>query len=424
MDFIDLKAQQKRIKGQLDANIQKVLAHGSYIMGPEVGELETRLAAYVGVKHAISCASGTDALLMALMACGVGPGDAIFTTPFTFVATAEVISLLGATPVFVDIDPLTWNIDPARLEQAIRALNANDPSLHPLPATGGNIPAFAAATFAEASPLAAASPRAGGSGALRPRGVIPVDLFGLPADYDAIERIARAHGLFVIEDAAQSFGGAYKGKKACSFGDIACTSFFPAKPLGCYGDGGMCFTNDDALAAILDSIRIHGQGANKYENVRIGINGRMDTLQAAILHAKFDIFPEEIELRQIVAQRYTDLIANAPAPEAGLPSAVSRLTPPHVPANCKSAWAQYSILAKDGPDRTALMERLRQAGIPTSIYYPKPLHLQTAFAGLGYQPGAFPHSEDAAGRIFSLPMHPYLAEPDQQHIIKVMGVRS
>ena len=413
MDFIDLKAQQRRIKETLDANIQKVLAHGQYIMGPEVKDLEERLAAYVGVKHALACASGTDALLMALMACGAGPGDAIFTSPFTFVATAEVISLLGATPVFVDIDPETYNIDPAKLEQAIRAVKASDPAIHPLPATGGNIPDFAAAAFGEASPLAVASPRTGGSGALRPRGVIPVDLFGLPADYDAIEKIARAHGLFVIEDAAQSFGGARNGGKACSFGNIACTSFFPAKPLGCYGDGGMCFTSDDVLAALLDSIRVHGQGANKYENVRIGINGRMDTLQAAILHAKFDIFPEEIELRQRVAARYTSLIEGTGA-----------LRAPRIPEGSKSAWAQYSILAKDGADRTALMERLKAAAIPTAIYYPKPLHLQSAFAGLAYKPGAFPHSENAAGRIFSLPMHPYLAESDQQQIIKVMGVRS
>ncbi|MBW6487157.1 MAG: DegT/DnrJ/EryC1/StrS family aminotransferase [Syntrophobacterales bacterium] len=407
MDFIDLKTQQKRIKETLDTNIQKVLAHGQYIMGPEVGELEERLAAYVGVKHAVSCASGTDALLMALMACGVGPGDAIFTTPFTFVATAEVISLLGATPVFVDIDPPTWNIDPARLEQAIRAVEANDPTLHPLPAIGGNGTAFASAPFARAAGLAAA-PLTGESGALRPRGIIPVDLFGLPAAYDAIASIARDHGLFLIEDAAQSFGAEYNGKKTCSFGQIGCTSFFPAKPLGCYGDGGMCFTGDDALAAALRSLRIHGQGRDKYDNARIGINGRMDTLQAAILLAKMDIFPEEIELRQTVAQRYNDLITNAPAPAAALPADFSRLTPQHVPANCKSAWAQYSVLAKSGAERMALMERLRQAGIPTAIYYPKPLHLQGAFANLGYRSGAFPASEDAASRIFSLPMHPYL----------------
>jgi len=357
-----------------------------------VKELEEKLAAYVGVMHAISCASGTDALLMALMAYGVGPGDAIFTTPFTFIATAEVISILGATPVFVDIDPKTYNIDPARLEQAIQAIKANDPSIHPLPITPDLVPRTS-------NPLP-----------LRPRGIIPVDLFGLPADYDAIEKIARDHGLFVIEDAAQAFGGEYKGKKACSFGNIGCTSFFPAKPLGCYGDGGMCFTNDDDLAALLDSIRVHGKGSHKYDNARIGINGRIDTLQAAILHAKFDIFPEEIELRQSVAARYTDLLTHYPSP----------LTP-YLPSGARSAWAQYSILAKDEAERTALMDKLKAAGIPTAIYYPKPLHLQTAFAGLGYKPGAFPFSEDAASRIFSLPMHPYLEERDQKAIVAVLA---
>ena len=415
MDFIDLKAQQKRIKALLDANIQKVLAHGSYIMGPEVLELEAKLAAYVGVKHALSCASGTDALLMALMAYGVGPGDAIFTSPFTFVATAEVISLLGATPVFVDIDPITFNIAPVKLEQAIRALKANDPSIHPLPEIGIGPPASSLpkAESASASPLpisginppahplpaALGAPPAGTlmPASLRPRGIIPVDLFGLPADYDALEKIARAHGLFLIEDAAQSFGAEYKGRKTCSFGQIGCTSFFPAKPLGCYGDGGMCFTDDDALAATLRSLRIHGQGSDKYENVRIGINGRMDTLQAAVLLAKFTIFPEEIELRQAVAARYFSLLNSGPS-----------LLPPSVPAGCKSAWAQYSVLARSGAERAAAVERLKEEGIPTAIYYPIPLHLQTAFAGLGYKPGAFPVSEDAAARIFSLPMHPYL----------------
>jgi dTDP-4-amino-4,6-dideoxygalactose transaminase len=310
---------------------------------------------------------------MALMAYGVGPGDAVFTTPFTFFATGEVISLLGATPVFVDIDPVTFTIDPAKLEQAIIAIKGNAPSC-----------------------------RMPDLSHLRPRGIIPVDLFGLPADYDVIEKIARAHGLFVIEDAAQSFGAEYKGKKAGSFGNIACTSFFPAKPLGCYGDGGMCFTDDDALAAILDSIRVHGQGNDKYENVRIGINGRMDTLQAAILLAKFTIFPEEIEMRQVVAGRYSLRLALKPS-----------LLAPRVPADCKSAWAQYSILAENQGERAALLERLKAVGVPTAIYYPRPLHLQTAFAGLGYQPGAFPASENAAARIFSLPMHPYLTESDQ-----------
>jgi len=386
MDFIDLKTQQARIKDTLDANIQKVLSHGNYIMGPEIKELEAQLAAYVGVKHAIGCASGTDALLMALMAYNLGPGDAVFATPFTFIATAEVVSLLGATPVFVDIDPKTYNMDPAKLELAIKALKANDPSLHPLPLTPHSSP-------------------------LTPKGIIPVDLFGLLADYEAIDKIAKENNLFVIEDAAQSFGAEYKGKKSCSFGSIACTSFFPAKPLGCYGDGGMCFTDDDTLAAQLDSIRVHGKGSHKYDNARIGINGRLDTLQAAILLAKFAIFPEEVDLRNEAAQRYTSLLT----PDASRSPAPSLLTP-DIPAGYRSVWAQYSLLAQDEGARTTIMDRLNQNGIPTAIYYPKPLHLQTAFAGLGYGSGAFPISEDAASRIFSLPMHPYLTPADQEKI--------
>jgi UDP-2-acetamido-2-deoxy-ribo-hexuluronate aminotransferase len=377
MDFIDLPAQQRRISEKLHANIARVLSHGQYINGPEVRELEKTLAAYVGVKHAVGCASGTDALLMALMTLGIGPGDAVFTTPFTFVATAEVISLLGATPVFVDIDSATFNIDPAKLEQAIEAVEKSDPALHPLPRFTG--------------------------GKLRPRAIIPVDLFGLPADYDAIEALAARRGIAVVEDAAQSFGGEYKGRKACSFGQIACTSFFPAKPLGCYGDGGMCFTEDDLLAERLRSIRVHGQGNDKYENIRIGINGRLDTLQAAILLAKFTIFPEEIELRQEVAKRYNALLA-------GLAKT------PEIPKNYLSAWAQYSILVRDSAERSGLMAKLKEAGIPTAVYYPKPLHRQTAFAGLGYREGNFPVSDDCAARIFSLPMHPGLAAEDQHRI--------
>ena len=381
MDFIDLTAQQRRLSEKLNANIAGVLAHGQYINGPEVRELEGTLSAYVGAKYAVGCASGTDALLMALMALEIGPGDAVFTTPFTFVATAEVISLLGATPVFVDIDSATFNIDPAKLALAIQAVKANDRSLHPLPFKP------------RASPL-------------HPRAVIPVDLFGLPADYDAIGTVAARHGLSVIEDAAQSFGGEYKGRKACSFGAIACTSFFPAKPLGCYGDGGMCFTDDEQIDAALRSIRVHGQGSDKYENVRIGINGRLDTLQAAILLAKFAIFPEEIDLRQEVARRYNELLAGS-------------VTTPEILEGCKSAWAQYSILARDSAERSDLMAKLKEAGIPTAIYYPKPLHRQTAFSGLGYKEGDFPVSEDCARRIFSLPMHPYLVAGDQRRIAAI-----
>ncbi len=398
MDFIDLAEQQRRIKEQIDRNIQRVLRHGQYVMGPEIKELEKRLAAYVGVKHAIACASGTDALLMALMAYGVGPGDAIFTTPFTFIATAEVINLLGATPVFVDIDPKTFNIDPKKLALAIQAVKTNDPSVCPLP-------------MVEHRTL---------NVALTPRGVIPVDLFGLPADYDAINAIANDHGLFVIEDAAQSFGGRYKDKMSCSFGDIACTSFFPAKPLGCYGDGGMCFTNNDNLAEMVESIRVHGKGGDKYDNVRIGINGRLDTIQAAILLAKFDIFPEEVELRQTVAQRYTDLLSTIHHSPSTINDSPLPITP-YMPHEARSAWAQYSLLARDEDHRSALLKRLRDNKIPSAIYYPKPLHVQTAFAYLGYKKGDLRVSEDCAGRIFSLPMHPYLTEDEQKETSAILS---
>ena len=386
MEFIDLKTQQARIKDKIQRNIDIVLRHGNYIMGPEVKQLEAKLAAYTGAKHAISCASGTDALLMALMAYGVKPGDAIFTTPFTFIATAEVISLLGATPVFVDIDPQTFNIDPAKLALAIKALKASDSSIYPLPKTLNH--------------------------QLHPKGIIPVDLFGLSADYDAINAIAGQNGLFVIEDAAQSFGATYKGKRACSLGDIGCTSFFPAKPLGCYGDGGMCFTDDDKLAEIMESIRVHGKGGHKYDNVRIGINGRLDTIQAAILLVKFEIFPEEVEMRNAAAARYTSLLTSD-----------SSLMTPDVPAGYKSVWAQYSLLAKNEDARTVMLKNLQDNKIPTAIYYPKPLHRQTAYSCLGYGEGAFPVSEDAASRIFSLPMHPYLLAADQERIAEVMAAR-
>ncbi len=382
MDFVDLKTQQQRIKNNLDDRIQKVLAHGNYIMGPEIAELETKLAAYAGVKHAVGCASGTDALLMALMALNVGPGDAVFTTPFTFIATAEVISILGATPVFVDIDAETFNIDPQNLAQAILAVKANEQAIHPLPKTVSR---------------------------LTPKCVIPVDLFGLPAKHEAIEAVAKKDALAVVEDGAQSFGAEYQGKKTGSFGHIACTSFFPAKPFGCYGDGGMCFTDDDNLTVMLRSLRVHGQGIHKYENVRIGINGRLDTLQAAILLAKFDIFPEEIELRQKVAESYTTLLGHDNA-----------LLTPQAPNGYKSAWAQYSILAADNTKRTILMDKLKTAAIPTAIYYPKALHLQRAFTELGYQKGDFPISENFAERIFSLPMHPYLRFQDQERIAKIL----
>lgn len=383
MQFIDLKAQQARIREAVESNIRRVLDHGSYIMGPEIRELEGRLASYTGAKHAIGCSSGTDALILALMAMDIGPGDAVFTAPFTFVATAEVISLLGATPVFVDIDRTTYNIDPARLEEAIQALKSGHEKRRPLPST---------------------------SGLVTPKAVIPVDLFGLPADYDAINEIARKHDMAVIEDAAQSFGGTYKDRKACNLGDVGCTSFFPAKPLGAYGDGGMVFTNDDAINETLRSILVHGQGRDKYENVRIGMNGRLDTIQAAVLLAKFDVFPEEIELRQEAARRYNERLS-ASAPQLVLPS---------VPKGYTSAWAQYSVLARDTGHRSALQATLKEAGIPTAVYYPKPLHLQGAFSRLGYEQGDFPISEECATRIFSLPMHPYLKPEDQDRIAQTL----
>lgn len=382
MRFIDLDAQQRLIRKSVCDRIGEVLDHGQYIMGPEVYALEECLAHYTGVRHAVSCASGTDALLMALMAHGIGPGDAVFTSPFTFVATAEVISLLHAVPLFVDIDPVTFNLDPQQLERAISATRSKDPSLHPLPLCTGKANS-------------------------RPRGVIAVDLFGVPADYDRINAIARSHGLFVVEDAAQSFGASQGGKRACSLAQIGCTSFFPAKPLGCYGDGGMCFTDDDDLVGALRSIRIHGQGADKYDNLRVGINGRLDTLQAAILLAKMEVFPEELESRQRVARCYGNLIERA-NPD---------LVVPGVPGGCASAWAQYSLLAKDENERSFLLRSLKQAGIPAAVYYPKPLHLQKVFAALGYRKGDFPVSESCARRIFSIPMHPYLDEVEQRAVV-------
>lgn len=357
MQFIDLKAQQNLIGDKIKKKINDVLEHGKYIMGPEVFELEEKLADYVGVKHCITCASGTDALLMALMAKGVGPGDAVFTTPFTFIATSEVISLLGATPVFVDIDKRTFNLDPKKLEKAIKEFSKPG---------------------------------------LTPKAIIPVDLFGLPADFDEINRIAKENNLLVIEDAAQGLGGVYKGQKSGSLADIGTTSFFPAKPLGCYGDGGAIFTDDDEISEILKSIRVHGKGYHKYDNMRIGLNGRLDTIQAAILLPKLEIFEEEILKRQNVAVNYSEKLSNF-------------VNIPFIPKGYRSAWAQYTVLSDN---RNSLMSKLKEGGIPTAIYYPKPLHLQDAFGELSYTTGHFPVSEKCAESVFSLPMHPYLQKKD------------
>ena len=369
MHFIDLKHQYQTIQLQIDQAIQKVLNHGQYILGPEVFKLEAELASYSGTKYCVSCSSGTDALLMSLMAKKIGPGDAVFTTPFTFISTAEVIQLLGATPVFVDIRDDTFNIDTSKLEIAIHKCQSN----------------------AE----------------LIPKAIIPVDIFGLPADYEMIEKIGNKFDLGIIEDAAQSFGGKIKNRKAGSLGDIGTTSFFPAKPLGCYGDGGAIFTNDQEISEILISIRNHGQGKSKYNNIRIGLNGRLDTIQAAILLEKMKIFPEELHLRNAIAKKYTNNLNEY-------------FTCQHVPDGYESAWAQFSILALNSKERSIFMKKLKDSGIPTAIYYPKPLHLQEAFCNLDYALGDFPVSESISQRIFSLPMHPYLTDDNINNICKIL----
>ena len=380
--FIDLAAQKNRILPRIQKRIQTVLEHGKYIMGPEIKELEDALADYIAVKHAITCSSGTDALLMALMAKNIGPGDAVFTTPYTFFATAEVIALLGATPIFVDIDYKTFNMSPAKLESAIKAVQTKNHSIYPFTQTDE----------------------------LTPKAVMSVDMFGLPCDYDQLEKITSTYGLFLIEDAAQGFGGVFNQKKACTFGDIGCTSFFPAKPLGCYGDGGAVFTDSDEIAGRLESIRVHGKGLDKYNNDRVGLNARMDTIQAAILLEKLKIFPDELTKRQAVAKRYSQKLADFN----------ENIVLPDVPVNCLSAWAQYSILLKTENLRNTLQKKLKESGIPSMIYYPVPVHRSRAFRKLGYPSGSMPVSEDCSKRILSLPMHPYMEKKQQDHIISAV----
>lgn len=346
MEFINLKAQQARIRQQIDSRIAAVLDHGRYIMGPEVTELEERLADYVGVKHAIGVASGTDALLIALMALGVGPGDEVITTPFSFIATAETIVLLGAKPVFVDIDPKTYNIDPAFIEPAVTE---------------------------------------------RTKAIMPVSLYGQCADFDAINAIAEEHGIPVIEDGCQSFGATYKGRRSCGLSTIGCTSFFPSKPLGCYGDGGMCFTNDDGLANAMREIRVHGQD-RRYHHSRIGVNGRLDTLQAAILLAKMELFEEEVKAREYIGSKYTELLSGI-------------VHTPHIEPHNTSVYAQYTI---EVDSREKVQKAMKEAGIPTAVHYPMPLNRQPALCTEDY----FPNCEKAASRVMSLPMHPYLNEKD------------
>jgi len=366
MKFIDLETQQSRIKDRLDYAIEGVMAHGQYIDGPEIKRLEDRLANFVGVKHAIACASGTEALLASLMAYEVGPGDLILTTPFTFGAAAEAIALCGAEPVFFDIDPNTFNIDVGQ----VKWLKDSLPSA---------------------------------------KGIIAVNMFGLPCDYIGLREICDREGLFLIEDAAQSFGAVYFGVKSGSLGDIGCTSFFPSKPLGCYGDGGMCFTNKFHLAQQLRMIIRHGV-LNGTHN-RTGMTGRLDTIQAAILDVKFDIFPEESRKRREVADRYNSMLQ---VPNC----AVSHQT---MNKDIVSSHALFSVLAKDSMHRHSLMKRLDAHGVPTRIYYPHPLHLHPAFQSLCYSTGDFPNAEDISERIFSLPMHPYLTNEEQTKVVEVIN---
>ena len=365
--FIDLQAQQKRIRPEIEAALMRVLDHGRYIMGEEISELEVKLAEFAGTRHCIACSNGTDALLLGLMAMKVGPGDAVFTTPFTFFATVEVISMLGATPIFVDVDPGTFNMDPNKLAEKIAEVKEQ--------------------------------------GTLRMRGIIPVDLFGLPCDYDAIQKMACANELFILEDGAQGFGAEYKGQRCPSFGLIGTTSFFPAKPLGGYGDGGAVFVNDDEIYQTLLSMRVHGQGQDKYDNIHIGLNARMSTFQAGILLEKLKIYPEEIDLRQQVAKRYAE----------GLKG--SAFTPQTIPETCRSVWAQYCVLSDN---RDAAQAALKEAGIPTAVYYGQPMHLLEAMKPYGGQPGDCPVAESLSQRIFALPMHPYLEAEQQGLIIETM----
>ena len=381
MEFRDLKKQYQVLREEMDQVVLGAMASGAYIMGPQVRELEQQLAEYVGVKHCLTCANGTDALTLALKAWGIGPGDAVFVPDFTFFSSAEVVPLEGAEPVFVDVSEDTFNIDAADLERSVERVLAE--------------------------------------GRLHPRVVVAVDLFGLPADYQAIRAIADKYGLLILEDGAQGFGGSIKGKRACSFGDIATTSFFPAKPLGCYGDGGAVFTNNDEWAALISSYRVHGKGTFKYDNVRIGLNSRLDTVQAAVLQVKLKAFAEyELDAVNKVAARYTDLLHG--------------FATPVIPEGYLSSWAQYTVRFASREERDSVQAALNAEGIPAMIYYPKPLHLQTAFVDTLMRPSGFgrndsvslsfraesryldncPVATSLCERVLSLPMHPYMTDED------------
>jgi len=369
IEFIDLQAQRRHLGARIDEAIQRVLDHGHFIMGPEIKELEAQLSTFGRCEHAVSCESGTDALLLPLMAWkiglnGGGRKDAVFVPSFTFASTAEMVALVGATPVFVDVRSDTFNMDPSRLRQAVEEVKAK--------------------------------------GELTPRAVIAVDLFGQIADYPALTEICRSHGLKLVSDAAQAFGATIDGKQASHWADCVTTSFFPAKPLGCYGDGGAILTNDRDLAEIMESLRIHGKGSDKYDNVRIGLNGRMDTLQAAILIQKLGIFPEEIVKRNKIAARYSEALAPV-------------VTVPFVVDGAVSPWAQYTLIVDK---RSEMQAALNKRGVPSAVYYPRPLHQQTAYRDFPMSGNGLPVSEELSSKVLSLPMHPYIEEDTQDYIIE------
>ncbi len=366
--FIDIAAQRRRLGKSIDEAVARVLDHCQFINGPEVTALEAALAEFSGARHVVSCASGTDALLMVLMAKEVGPGDAVLCPSFTFCATGEAVALTGATPVFVDVDAATYNMDAASLKRGI----------------------------------ATAKQRG-----LKPRAVIPVDLFGQSADHDAIAEVAQAEGLFVLDDAAQGFGASYKGRRIGSFGFATATSFFPTKPLGCFGDGGAIFTDDDELAETLRSIRVHGQGSDKYDNVRLGRTGRLDTMQAAVLIEKLKIFEDEIAARNRVAERYARGLGNV-------------VTVPRLASGCTSIWAQYTIRLPKGVDRDGFAAALKAQGVPTMVYYAKSMHQQTAYKAFPVADGGLPVSEQLSDDVISLPIHAYLDEAAQDRVIAAM----
>lgn len=370
MEFRDLKAQYNKYKNEIDSAIQGVINNTNFIGGKEVNTLEQRLADYVGVKHCVTCANGTEAMTLLMMAWDIKEGDAVFVPDFTFFSTGEIVSFVGATPVFVDVDKDTFNIDTVKLEQAINKVLDE--------------------------------------GKLTPKVVIPVDLFGLPADYIEIERLAKKYDIRVLEDAAQGFGGSINGKKACSFGDAATTSFFPAKPLGCYGDGGAIFTNDDELAELVNSLKVHGKGDNKYDNVRIGVNSRLDSIQAAVLNVKLTAFIEhELEDVNRVYKLYTDKLKGI-------------VETPVIPDGYVSSFAQYTIKLSSKEERDDLQAKLKEEGIPSMVYYVKPMHKQDGFAEYEYDDSGFEVTNELCNTVLSLPMHPYLSEDDVNRVIAVM----